>query len=127
MQRAAGAFIGKKIKDELFSAPKPTDPDDGGDPPRRATAAPERDSLDGQTVEDEDGRSVGTAHRVPGVAVYVAYDGYGDPQAELARCVAEVEPRLLLTSENGRITGLIYVPDPSQAPQRPQALRADDV
>ncbi len=128
MQRVAGAYIGKKIKDELFSVPKPREAAEQMAPTGSAAGSGADDDLDGTVVEDEDERAVGTAHRVPGVGVYVAYDGYGNPQRVLADCVGDPAARLLLTTDDkGRITALIYVPDPSRAPRRPEGMRADDV
>ena len=128
MQRTAGAFIGKKIKDELFAAPKPRTADGARDATDSAPPAEPADDIDGTLIEDEEGLVVGTAHRVPGVAVYVAFEGYGNSQRVLADCVGEADTRLLLTTDDaGRIAALIYVPDPSRAERRPQAMRPDDV
>lgn len=123
MQRMAGAYLVKRLGDELMPKPAPAASDEGNGE-EKATD----DGLDGQVVRDEEGRAIGTAHRLPGVAVYVAFDdGYETPQQVLARCLEEPEPTLLLQREGRRIVGLIYVPDPSLAPKRPEGFRADEV
>ena len=116
MQRKASAYLVKRLGDELFA--KPAAPDE--------PTKPDAD-LDGQLIHDEEGRAVGTAHRLRHVAVYVVSDGYGKPDDELARCLKESDSEVMFQTDGGRITALIYVPDPSRAPRRPEAMRADEV
>ena len=127
LQRKAGTFLVKRINDELFAkpeaAPDATTPVTSAPPP-----APPVDDLDGQMVHDEEKRPVGTAHRVPGIAIYVVFDGYGHPDKELARCIDDPGTRVMFQhTDRGQITGVIYVPDPTRAPQRAEGMRSDDV
>lgn len=127
MQKVAGQYIVKKIT-EGFTAPPPQ-PDEPEDEPVRqsSVSASQSNFPDRQQVTDENGQIVGTAVRLPEVAVYVVRQSHLTPQQELERALSESEGRLLIQSEDGRITGLVYVPDPSGAPARAEATRADDV
>ena len=120
MQKMAGSYLVKRLGDELFAKPAPREE-------TAEEASEEADEYDGQVVHDEEGQRLGTAHRVPDVAVYVVFDGYGRPEDVLARCLAQPDSRLLFQEERGRVTALIYVPDPSALPRRPEGLRADEV
>ena len=117
MQRVVGGYLAKRIGDELFSPlaqpTMPGTPADDDDPDRLA-------------VSDEGGRPLGTAYRLPGVAVYVVSDGHGHRQDELAWCLADPEGRLFIHRDRGRITGLIYAPASSRPPTV-EGLRADEV
>lgn len=125
MQRMASAYVAKRIKDEIFAKPKPpTEPDSPGG---EAAEVAQEDDLDRQIVHDEEGQPLGRALRVPGLAIYVVSTGYGTPAEELARCVDEPETRLLVETDGGRLTGLVYVRDPSRVPPRGEAIRAEDV
>lgn len=116
MQKMAASFVAKRVADQLMAPPtKRTEPTEAASGP------------DGEVFHDEDGQPLGTAYKVPGVSVFVVSDGYDSPQDELERCLAEPESRLFFHTEDGRITGLVYVPDPSRAPRRVEAIRADDV
>lgn len=116
MQRIGGQYLAKRLADQLLAPPaRPAEP-----------AAPDED-LDGQVFRDDEGEPVGTARRVPGVAVYVVADGTGDHADELARCLEEPGSRLYWRAEEGRITGLIYAPDPDRVVVRVAATRADEV
>ena len=117
MQRVVGGYLAKRIGDELFSAPaRPTVPGPTADD----------DDPDQLVLADETGRPLGTAYRLPEVAVYVVSDGHGHRQDELAWCVADPEGRLFVQRDGGRITGLIYAPAPGRPPTG-EGLRADEV
>ena len=120
MQGKASAYIVKRLGDELFAKPAPpTDPVDA--------AEPEPDDLDRRMIHDEDGRRVGLALRVHRLAVYVISDGHGGAEEQFARCLDDPDHRLLFQTTDGRITGLIYAPDPNRLPPRGDALRPDEV
>lgn len=126
MQRVGASYVGKKLYDYLKTQPdRSIGPETAGPGPDEL--GPPGDELDGQPFHDEDGQPLGTAFRLADVAVYVVFDGYGDPDAELERCLAEPETRIFWQTQDGRISAVIYVPDPSRAPARPQAMRADDI
>lgn len=116
MQKIGAQYIVKRISDYVTAPPaQPAEP-----------SAPDRD-LDGQVIHDEQGQRLGTAHRLPDVAVYVVSDGPADHEAELKRCAGEPASRLFFHTEGERLTGLIYVPDPSRLPRRVEGARADEV
>ncbi|HEY8448479.1 MAG TPA: hypothetical protein VIL01_15365 [Thermomicrobiales bacterium] len=129
MQKIGAQYVAKRIYDSVLATPKPeTDETEGV-----SAAAPQPEEkpahdLDGQIVRDENGAELGTAHRIPGIAVYMVYDGYGSPRDQFDRLVEDPETRLYVQRDgSGRILGLIYVPDPSRLPQRPAGLRPDEV
>ncbi len=118
MQKMVGGYLVKRIGDELFSAP-----------PQRAESEPSReedDDADRLVLTDDEGRPLGTAYRLPGVAVYVVSDGHGHRQDDLEWCLGEGEGRVFVQREGGRIVGLIYAPTASAA-TAVAALRAEEV
>jgi hypothetical protein len=131
LQRTAGTFIAKKIKDELFAPPKADVEDD--EPEYRAPAPQhyENDDQDGAEYRDENGRLLGYTRRVGNVAVYAVTSAHGSPHAALSEALRDPNSQLVFQSTNGRISGLIYVPDPNSSPGSSsgdsQGFRADDV
>src|SRR5581483_5543869 len=78
MQGVVTGYVGNWLKDELLKpALAPPQPPAPGGPP------------EWQELQNEDGESIGVAHLAAGVVVYVVSDGYGTPQTELARCIAD--------------------------------------
>ena len=127
MQRIGASYIAKKIADQVLTPPpKPAPPAEAedDDEPREP---PVVDELDGQPFHDEEGQPLGTAFRLPGIAVYVVGDRYANRHAELLRALAEPESRIFWHTVDGRITALFYFADPANAPSRPEGMRADDV
>ena len=88
---------------------------------RRAGAADRPDSV---LVEDEDGNEM-VAYRLD-VTVYAVTRGRGRPEAALARSLEGENGQMMVQREGGRITGIIYVPEPGDEP-RGEATRADDI
>lgn len=124
MHQKAGMYLAKRIGDELLAPPKPKA--EAAEP--EAPAEEVVDEYDGAVFRDEQDRPLGIARRLPGVAVYVVSSEYANPNAEMERYLAEEpEGEIFVRREGGRITGLIYVPEPSRAPRRPEAMRADDI
>ncbi|CAA9536183.1 MAG: hypothetical protein AVDCRST_MAG73-1479 [uncultured Thermomicrobiales bacterium] len=118
MQQKAAMYVAKRFADQVLSSPKPA-PVEEPEPD---------DDLHGQIVDDGEGNALGTAVRLPGLAVYVVTDGRRYSEDELTSPLGEPDTRLFLhTNDAGRLTGLIYVPDPSRAPQRVAATRSDEV
>ena len=118
MQKMVGGYLVKRIGDELFSPP-----------PERAdvgAASDDDDEADRLILADDEGRPLGTAYRLPGVAVYVVSDGYGHRQDDLAWCLGEGEGRVFVQWEGGRIVGLIYAPAAGRTTAA-EGLRADEV
>ena len=129
MQRVGASYVGKKVYDYLMTPsekPGESEPEAGPEQPVAADA-PIEDGIDGQLIHDDEGRPLGTARRVAGVGVYLVSDGYVNAGRELAEILSEPETRLLWREDEGRITALFYVPDPSRVARRPRAMRADDV
>jgi hypothetical protein len=117
MQGVVTGYVGNWLKDELLKpalAPPPK-PDGSEGPPAR------------QELHDEDGESLGVAYLAAGVSVYVVSEGYGTPQSELARCISDPNSTLMVQTEGGRITALIYVPDPALPSRKSLGLRPEDV
>ena len=118
MQKMAGSYLVKRLGEELFAKPARPDVVEGEEPD---------DGLDGRVIQNEEGRDVGTARRLPAAAVYVVTDGFEPPDRTLARCLGDPASRVLFQEDGGRITAVIYVPDPTTVPPRPEGLRADEV
>jgi hypothetical protein len=123
VQKIGAQYLVKKFADYV-TAPPPEAPEAE---PGELEAAPELPDLDGQAIADDDGQPLGTARRLRDVAVYVVSEGFGDRAEELTRCIDDPESRVLFHTVDGRLAGLIYVPDPSKAPKRTSGLRADEV
>ena len=122
MQRVVGGYLAKRIGDELFSPPAQ---------PVEATPTPdgdgEGDAQDRLALSDERGRPLGTAFRLPGVAIYVVSDGHGYRQDELEWGLKDPSSRIFVQRDGGRITGLVYAPARKRPRRRVEALRADEV
>lgn len=134
VQKIGAQYIGKKLYDTLMAPPpQPAQvqvEDEQGEPVQVDASAMPAQDLTGQTITDERGAAIGRAQRLGDVAVYVIVEPGDDPDAELARCVAEPGMRLLFQMDGDRIAGLIYAPDPERVREarRPsRAVRADDV
>ena len=125
MQALVIKKIGDRLTEEIFPETKPQRPaaeDRPGDV-ETAVVGPDEEIV----LHDEDGRLLGTAKVVSGVGVYVIGDGYGTAQAELLQCLQEGGAQFRVMTDRGRITAIIYLPDPNRQPRTGQALRADDV
>ena len=126
MQAIVFKKLGDQLTKEIFPEPKQKDQQPDEEP--TSAAAPEYVGPDEEIVmHDEDGRLLGTAKLVQGVGVYVIGDGYGTTHAELMQCLTEGGQEIRVMTERGRISALIYFPDPNRPPRTGQALRADDV
>ncbi|MDQ3045748.1 MAG: hypothetical protein M3R06_11470 [Chloroflexota bacterium] len=128
IQRTAGAYIVKKIGNELMPSSAKPDQEPEQEPSQRPVAAPTVfDELDGRPFSDEEGNLLGIAHRLADVAVYVVLQHRGNPAETLNWAASDEETQRYIRRASGRVTGLIFVPDPSRAPLRVEATRADDV
>ncbi len=130
VQKIGAQYIGKKLYDTLMAPPpEPVQVENEQGAPVQVDASAMPD-LTGQTITDERGEAIGHAQRVQNVAVYVIVELGDDPNAELARCLAEPGMRLFFQMDGDRIAGLIYAPDPDRVREqkpRARAVRADDV
>lgn len=121
MQALVIKKIGDRLSEEIF--PEPKQPEE----PQSQSIADDDGPDEEIVMHDEDGRLLGTAKLVSGVNVYVIGDGYGTTHAELMQCLTEGSREIRVMTERGKITALIYFPDPNRPPRTGQALRADDV
>ena len=129
MQRVGASYVGKKVYDYLMTPSEQAgEPEPEAGPVQPVAAdAPIEDGIDGQVIHDDEGQPLGAARRVAGVGVYLVFDGYINAGREFAEILSDPETRLLWREDEGRITALFYVPDPSRDARRPRAMRADDV
>jgi hypothetical protein len=126
VQKIAAQQVAKRIYDSVMAPAKVAY--DTERATEEAEPAPAIPDLHGQTVRDDSGAELGVAHRLSDIAVYLVFDGYGSPRELFDRLVEDPGTRLYVQrDERGRITGLLYAPDPSRLPQRPAGLRADEV
>ncbi|MGH2559021.1 MAG: hypothetical protein ACRDJH_08150 [Thermomicrobiales bacterium] len=130
--KIGASYVLKKVADYVTTPPpQPAQrqEDEEAEPaaPRAARAPALVDTIHGLVITDENGQAVGTARRVPGVAVYVISPAYANITAEFERALDDPETRLFFHREDDRLVGLIYVPDPSHAPAAVAGMRADDI
>jgi hypothetical protein len=123
--KIAGQYIVKRISDQILAPPP--EREDAAEADEQRVAEPLVDELDGQIVVDDEGQPVGTARRLASIGVYVVADRRGEAESELIRALNDPNSRLLIRSDDGRVTGLIYVPDPDSAPPKVEGIRSDDI
>ena len=125
MQKIGAQYLVKRISDYVTAPPPQANEDEPA--PAAAKAVASGPDLDGEEIRDDEGQRLGTARRLHNVAVYVVSDGFGDRTELLQQCLDDPESRVLFHTVDGRLAGLIYVPDPSKAPPRTGGMRADEV
>lgn len=122
MQKVGAQYALKKISDYVMAPPQVAEVDDETD----AAHAPA--DLDGQIITDEEGQSLGVARRVASVAVYVIADSRAGLDDQLKSAINDPEGRVFFHhTGDGRLSGLIYAPDPSTRPAPVSVTRADDI
>jgi hypothetical protein len=129
VQKIGAQYLVKRVSDYVM-APPPSkgDPETEPEQPARASGPEEiGPDLDGEPIEDDEGQVLGTARRVRNVAVYVVTDGFGNPLERLQQAVDDAETKVMFHTVDGKLMGLIYVPDPSKAPPRADGMRADEI
>ncbi len=142
MQRVAGQFVVKKFADQLLgSDDKPAQQNQnqqGGAPehyPQQpyapAPAAPVQISggeLNGNMIYDDDGNRLGIARHVSEVSVYLISHSANELNRTLQQAVNDPDTEIRFsTDNNGRVTGLIYVPSSARAAQSIPGIRSDDI
>lgn len=127
VQKIGAQYLVKRITDYVVAPPAPPGEPASSETAATTPAAASGPDLDGQEIRDDEGRRLGIARRLPDIVVYVVSDGFGDRVEALQRCVADPEARVLFHTVDGRLAGLVYVPDPKKAPVRAGGLRADEV
>ena len=124
MQKVGAQYALKKISDYVM-APQPQAADADEQIVEGAQAPAD---LDGQVITDEEGQSLGVARRVGNVAVYVIAPSRAGLEDQLKSAITDPEGRVFFHhSDDGRLSGLIYLPDPSTRPAPVSVTRADDV
>jgi hypothetical protein len=125
--KIAGQYIVKRIYDQVLAPPPEREDDAAESEPRPRAEERFVDGLDGQVVLDDEGNPVGTARRMASIGVYVVSERRGDAESELLRALNDPNSQLLIRADDGRVTGLIYVPDPDSAPPKIEGIRSDDI
>ena len=124
MQKVGAQYALKKISDYVM-APQPQAEEVDEE---AVEGAPVQADLDGQVITDEEGQSLGVARRIANVAVYVIADSRAGLEDHLKAAIVDPEGRVFFHhADDGRLTGLIYVPDPSTRPAPVSVTRADDI
>jgi hypothetical protein len=125
VQKVGASYVMRKVSDYVMAPPKA---DQVVEEEVEETSVPRVPDLDGQIITDENGASLGTARRVAEVAVYVITENRRGLEDQLKSTIEDPEGRVFFHhAEDGRLTGLIYVPDPASRPAPVAATRADDI
>jgi hypothetical protein len=126
MQRTVGMYIANRIKDELLKPPVPVDEevDESGE-----VREVYEDPLDGEVIRNDAGETLGVAHRLANVAVYVVGNRGVNANAEMERALEDPETEIVIHRQGREITALVYIPSvAARAPQSAtRGFRADDV
>jgi len=124
VQKVGASYVMRKVSDYVMAPPK-ADQVVEEEVAESSAGVPD---LDGQVITDENGESLGTARRVAEVAVYVITESRRGLEDQLKKTVEDPTGRVFFHhAEDGRLTGLIYVPDPASRPVPVAATRADDI
>jgi len=130
VQKIGAQYLVKRISDYVTAPPPTAESRESGPVEPRASAVQEEDDgldLDGEAIRNDDGHVIGIARRIRNVAVYVISDTSANRLESLQACVDDPESRVLFHTVDGKLQGLIYVPDPEKAPARVGGFRADDI
>ena len=144
MQRVAGQFVVKKFADQLLgSDEKPAQQNQnqqqGGAPeqqnqqqyapaPQAGAAQVSGGELNGNMIYDDDGNRLGIARHVSEVSVYLISHNATELNRTLQQAVNDPDTEIRFsTDNNGRVTGLIYVPSSARAAQSIPGIRSDDI
>lgn len=123
MQRVGASFVVKKLGDYMMSPPRASEEPDDERPVESAAL-----DLDGQVITGEDGERLGVARRLTAVNVYLIADTRAGLDGALMSTIDDPDHRVFFHhAEDGRLSGLIFVPDPSSRPAPVAASRSDDI
>jgi hypothetical protein len=127
VQKVGGQFVLKKISDYVMApSPPPQAEEETEVDQQPAVQGPP--NLNGQVISDENGDRLGVARRLAGVNLYVIADGRTGLEQQLKATIDDPGSRVFFHhTEDGRLSGLIYVPDPSSRPAPVSASRAEDI
>ena len=127
MQKVGAQFVVKKISDYVM-APPPRAEEAEEEEQQQQPATQVGPNLDGQVITDENGERLGVARRLMAVNVYLITDSRSGLENQLKAAIDDPEHRVFFHhQEDGRLTGLIYVPDPSSRPAPVAASRPADI
>jgi hypothetical protein len=130
VQKIGAQYLVKRISDYVTAPPATAESKAMESTETRPTIAETLEDghdLDGEAIRDDDGQVIGIARRIRNIAVYVISDTSTHRLEALQECVDDPESRVLFQTVDGRLAGLIYVPDPEKAPPRVGGFRADDI
>jgi hypothetical protein len=118
----------RKVSDYVMAPPKEAEAEQEETTADAQPRGPEIPDLDGQTITDEVGQSLGVARRVANVPVYIITSSRSGLEDQLKATIEDPAGRVFFHhTEDGRLSGLIYVPDPSKRPTPVAVTRADDI
>ncbi|CAA9539934.1 MAG: hypothetical protein AVDCRST_MAG87-13 [uncultured Thermomicrobiales bacterium] len=123
VQKIGAQYLAKRFADQLMASPEPREEPE--EVVRETTEV--SGDLDGQIFHDEEGQPIGRAYLVRQVEVYVVSPTRAGAREELVRCLNEPDSRVYLREVDGRLSGVVYTPDPARTGERTGAMRADDV
>lgn len=128
MQRVGAQYLVKKFADQILTPPEQASQEEAGESQAAQTVpANEVANLDGQVIVNEEGRRVGIARHLANVAVYVVSHSPDNLDRQLQECMTDPETEVMFHHDNGRLTGIIYVPASARGAGNIAGTRADDV
>ncbi|HEV2527536.1 MAG TPA: hypothetical protein VGT61_03665 [Thermomicrobiales bacterium] len=138
MQRVAGQYVVKRFADQLLGSEEkqaqqqgaPEQPHYQQAPPSQAGAPVpvSGGELDGEMIYDDENNRLGIARHVAEISVYVVSHSKNELGRTLRQAVEDPESEVRFAFDNnGRITGLIYVPSGARGNQNIRGTRLDDV
>ncbi len=139
MQRVAGQYVVKKFADQLLGSDErqaqqqaPEQQPYQQQPyqqPQQTTVAPVTGGeLDGEMIYDDENNRLGVARHVAGISVYVVSHNKNELGRTLQQAIEDPENSVRFSFDNnGRLTGVIYVPANARGNQNIRGTRLDDV
>ena len=123
MQRTVGMYIANRIKDEILKPPTVAAEVEDDE------AEAYQDPLDGEVIRNEAGETLGVAHRLGSIAVYVVGARGANANAEMERALSDPDTEVVIHRQGREITALVYIPSiAAQAAQGgTRGFRADEV
>jgi hypothetical protein len=130
LPKVGASYVLKKVGDYVMTPPSAPAAEPEAQPrtqQQEPTASP-APGIDGQMITDENGANLGVARRVANVGVYLISDSRAGLEEQLKATITDPEGRIFFHhDDSGKLTGLIYVPDPSSRPAPVAATRPDDI
>jgi hypothetical protein len=128
MQRVGAQYLVKKFADQILAPPEQA-PAEQSSEVEAVQTVPLNDvaSLDGQIILNEEGRRLGIARQLVEVKIYVVSQTAHNLPGQLQDCLADPETEVMFHYDDGRLTGIIYVPASARGAGNVAGTRADDV